>query len=368
MVKLRKISVVAAICAASLLHAQAKVQNTSGIAWKVKGTWYVEGSRKPVLTGDPILPGTLLKPTVENAPHSITVLLPDGQAILEECFIAKACARGFRIPALFGHPDPFAADMLARIRAVLASERGQAQAESADPSRVAQDETIAVLDAGNRIEIGGVASRLANGQYFGDLVSVGGRYARRSGIPLQKSGHSIGLAVPGPGLYLLTITDAMKWPRIEFMIAVETAPGGSVANAFHEQHALLAKWIDNFFGWPMHDFQRAYLESLMLDIKPRQDRNLPAVIENPQPAGVTAEPTFSPHPGMVGGDIAIDLHCATPGASIHYSVDTSQPLETSSVYRAPIVMTKLPLTIKAFAHSPGKKDSPVVTANFRVEQ
>ena len=362
------ISAAVALCVAGILHAQAPVNDSLGIAWKVKGTWHLKGSRQSVLAGDPIPAGGLLQPTVENSAHSITVLLPDGQVILNECFTATDCARGFQVPALFRQPNPFAEDMLARIRAALVRDRGQASKCAANQAHVAKEEVVSVLGPGNRIEVGGLASRLPNGEYVGDLVSVDQRYPRRSGISLQKSGPAIELVVPGPGLYLVTISDSRKWPRIQAMIAAVKGSDSSIVNAFHEQHVLLEKWIGEFFGWPMHDFQRAFLQSLMLNIQPDKTRDAQVPIAGPQDSGATAEPTFFPHPGLLVGNLAIALHCATPGAVIHYSVDTAQPLETSPVYRAPVIMTTLPLTIKAFASSPGKKDSPVVTGIFRVEQ
>jgi hypothetical protein len=367
-VNLRRIAAIVTFCAASLVHSQATADHASGIAWKVRGTWRIEGTREPLLTGDPIHAGGLLQPTAEDATHSITILLPDGQSILYECFTARDCARGFRVPALFRQPDPFSAEMLARIRAVLRRQQGPEEANPAPQSHLAKDEAVAVLGSANRIEIGGIASNLPNGAYVGDLVSVGSRYPSQSGMPLQKSGRTIALAVPGPGLFLLTISDSMKWPRIQLMIGVVAASDTAVAKGFDREHALLAKWIDDLFGWPVHDFQRAYLEALMLSIKPLPNRDMRVPIAHPPRTDVTAEPTFSPRPGMVAGNVAVTLHCATPGASIHYSVDTSQPLETSPIYRAPVIMTTLPLTIKAFASAPGKKDSPVVTGNFRVSQ
>ncbi|MFP5237805.1 MAG: chitobiase/beta-hexosaminidase C-terminal domain-containing protein [Acidobacteriota bacterium] len=365
---LQRISLVVALCAAGMLQAQAAAHNSLGTAWRVQGTWHLEGSGAPVVAGDAIPAGALLQPTVENTAHSITVLLPDGQVILNECFTAADCKRGFQVPGVFRQPDPFAVDMLARIRAVLVRDRGHSSAGPANQLHVAEDEAVSVLGPANQIEVRGIASKLPNGEYFGDLASVDHRYPTRSAIRLQKSGLSVELAVPGPGLYLLTVSDSMKWPRIQTLIAVVTAQDKSVANAFHEQHALLAKWIDEFLGWPMHDFQRAFLKSLMLNIKPAKGSDARMPIASSQDAGVTAEPTFSPRPGFVAGNLGISLHCATAGAVIHYSVDTSQPLETSPVYRAPVMMTNLPLTIKAFASSPGKKDSPVVTGIFRIRQ
>jgi hypothetical protein len=46
----------------------------------------------------------------------------------------------------------------------------------------------------------------------------------------------------------------------------------------------------------------------------------------------------------------------------------SQPLKSSPIYGAPIMVKGTALTIKAFASAPGKKDSPVVTGIFRIAE
>jgi hypothetical protein len=51
---------------------------------------------------------------------------------------------------------------------------------------------------------------------------------------------------------------------------------------------------------------------------------------------------------------------------MHYTVDGSQPLDSSAVYTAPVMVKGTALTIKAFASAPGNKDSAVVTGIFRI--
>lgn len=337
-----------------------------GIAWNVKGAWHVEGIRDPILIGDAVPAGALLEPEVEDSAHSITILLPDGQSILYECFTAKDCSRGFRVPDLFREPDPSTAGMLRRIRARLREQRGKDTAAPAENQHIAKEEAVAQLGAGNRIEIGGLAAKLSNGKYSGALRSFDARYPEQTDIPLEKSGSSIALTVPGPGLFLLTITDSMKWPRIEFMIAAVPPRNDAILKEFQKEHELLAAWKEEYFGWPIHDFQRAYLESLMLNISPDSSRNAQTTMAQPPRPDATAEPAFTPTPGLSAGNLAISLHCATPGATIHYTEDSSQPMENSHVYHAPIIMKTMPITIKAFAEAPGKKDSSVVTGNFRI--
>jgi hypothetical protein len=85
-------------------------------------------------------------------------------------------------------------------------------------------------------------------------------------------------------------------------------------------------------------------------------------------SGVSAEPAFSPRPGLLNGDTAISVRCSTPGATMHFTVDGSQPVDSSPVYHGPIMVRGTELTIKAFARAPGKKDSPVVTGTFRIKE
>jgi Fn3 associated len=70
----------------------------------------------------------------------------------------------------------------------------------------------------------------------------------------------------------------------------------------------------------------------------------------------------------LAGDTNIVLQCDTAGAVIHFTVDPSQPTANSPVYRAPIVVKGAGVDIKAFASAPGKKDSAVVTAIFRMRK
>ena len=64
----------------------------------------------------------------------------------------------------------------------------------------------------------------------------------------------------------------------------------------------------------------------------------------------------------------VTMRHGTPGVIIHYTVDSSQPVASSPVYGAPILVKATGLTIKAFSSTAGKKDSAVVTGIFRILQ
>ena len=83
---------------------------------------------------------------------------------------------------------------------------------------------------------------------------------------------------------------------------------------------------------------------------------------------VSGEPTFFPTPGLLSGDAEVTLRSDTPGATIHYTVDSSQPTADSPVYTGPISVQGAGLTIKAFSSMAGRRDSPVVTGVYRIRE
>jgi hypothetical protein len=364
------------------LQAQAGGEDSPGFAWHVLGTWQVNGRGAPILPGDPIQPGSLLEPGERTARHSIVIYLPDGQRILYECFTAQDCARGFRVPSLYRKPEPMAADVVALIRAVLVRTNVDASAgSSANRSSLPRDEVMAVLGSGNHVEVEGLASKLPNGSYTGDLQPLDPAFPRQPHLVIEKTASSIAVSLPSAGLYTLKISDDLNHPRIDLFIAAvtpEQAPG------FIKSYTDAKAFLKRCDGWPMHDFQRAYLESIISGARP-MDAATKATpdaeahggnatgggarnsAEQDRPSDVTAEPTFSPPPGVFDGTKSIVLRCDTPGAVLHYTIDSSQPLATSPIYAAPIILKGEGIAIiKAFASVEGKKDSPIVTGTFHI--
>jgi hypothetical protein len=361
------------------LQAQKSVEAPAGAAWKVSGQWKMDGTL--ILTGDAVKPGSLLRPGDEPGSHSITILLPDGQRILCDCFTAKDCARGFRVPQLYRAPDPFAVDMLRRIRAVLVRENQDSLTGSGirNAPQPARDEAVAVLGPDNRVQVQGLAATLPSGRYTYDLRPLDRAHPRQFHLVIEKNSPAISLELPASGLYILSITDEMNTPRINlFLAAVSPAQAESIQKSFRDANKLIEQWNADYSGWPVHDLRRAYLESLMPGPKPPatagqagKDATEAGVGARSggtaaDLAGVTAEPAFFPKPGIFTRDTAVTLRCDTPGAAIHYTVDGSQPMASSPVYGAPIIVMGTELTIKSFASAAGKKDSAVVTGIFRI--
>ena len=79
--------------------------------------------------------------------------------------------------------------------------------------------------------------------------------------------------------------------------------------------------------------------------------------------GWTAVPTISPAAGVFTNFTTISLSCTTTGAVIYYTLDGSQPTETSTLYTGPFNITNS-AAVKAFAVRTNLVDSGIAAATF----
>ena len=81
---------------------------------------------------------------------------------------------------------------------------------------------------------------------------------------------------------------------------------------------------------------------------------------------LTATPEISPNGGTIESGSKVTLSCKTEGAKIYYTLDDSEPAETSTEYTAPFALTE-DCSVKAIAISNGIK-SLTATARFFISQ
>jgi hypothetical protein len=240
----------------------------TGTVWEKHGDWHLNGSPNALRLGEAIPPGGLLTADPEGPAHSIVILLPDGQRMLCECYEAKTCSQGFRVPAITQQPPPAVWDMFVAVRNVLLLL--PATAETAFPTPAGRAamainaEMVAAVSPQGEISIAPALRVLPSGQY-GLRVATDGQATTATAPSVQPLDWSAAqkvaqVRVGGPGLYRIRVLDQAYVPRFEIE-ALATSPASLAAETAGLKMAreTILKWTHE--GWPLHDFLRVYLES-----------------------------------------------------------------------------------------------------------
>lgn len=84
-----------------------------------------------------------------------------------------------------------------------------------------------------------------------------------------------------------------------------------------------------------------------------------------EPDEMVATPTFNPESGMYATAQTVTISCATEGATIRYTTDSSEPTRTSSMYTSPLSIAST-TTIKAKGFLEGWRDSATASACYTI--
>jgi hypothetical protein len=243
----------------------------TGMVWERHGDWHLNGGSDTLRLGESIPPGGLITAAVQGSTHSMIILLPDGQRLLCECFEARTCSQGFRVPAIAPPPKPAVWDMFVAVRNALLLR--SAAAETAFPIPVGRAEMaghfemVAPVTPQGEISISPALRVLPPGKYSLSVMNVGQQPAASTISPVQPLDWNPRQAVAqvrvgGVGLFHIRVTDQSYIPRIEVEV-LATSPASYPAEAagLMQTRETILNWSHTQQGWPLHPFLRVYLES-----------------------------------------------------------------------------------------------------------
>jgi hypothetical protein len=241
----------------------------SGMVWVKRGNWRVNGSSTELRLGDAVLPGALLTASGKGE-QSTVILLPDGQRLLCECYDARTCSQGFRIPAIVPLPTAAVWEMFVGVRSALLSRPATADAAFPPPvgheALAANAEIVSPVSPDGQVSIAAALRVLPSGQYALSLTRSPGASAATSWSEQTLdwvAPHGIAaVRIPGPGAYRIRVSDETQEPRIA--IEVLATPPASLAEesaGLKQARETIQQWSRTHEGWALHDFLRAYLES-----------------------------------------------------------------------------------------------------------
>ena len=84
------------------------------------------------------------------------------------------------------------------------------------------------------------------------------------------------------------------------------------------------------------------------------------------PTPTVATPTFTPAAGTYFEAQTVSITCATEGATIHYTIDGSEPTTNSTIYTTPLAIGET-TTVKAIAVKEGYNESGIATAEYIIQ-
>jgi hypothetical protein len=243
----------------------------SGMVWERHGEWHLNGSSAVLRLGEAIPPGGLLTAGAESRSHSMTVLMPDGQRMLCECYEVKSCSQGFRVPAITPRPSPEVWNMFVGVRNVLLLRPASAEAPFSTPTGRAATagkvEMVATMSPQGEVSISPALRVLPSGQYSLSVANDASQAVAsdRPGTQLltwTAGQNAAPVRLQGSGLYRVRVTDQMYVPRLD--IEVLTTTDASLANeaaGLKQARQTVMGWNQSRGGWSLHDFLRVYLQS-----------------------------------------------------------------------------------------------------------
>jgi hypothetical protein len=242
----------------------------SGMVWVKRGNWHVSGSPTELRLGDAVLPGRLLTASGKGE-QSTVILLPDGQRLLCECYDAKTCSQGFRVPAIVPLPTATVWEMFVGVRSVLLS--GPATADAAFPQPVGHEalaanaEIVSPVNPDGQASIAAALRVLPSGQYGLSLTQESPEASAETSWGEQTldwvAPHGTAdVRIPGPGAYRIRVSDTTHEPRIAIeMLATAPASLAKESAGLKQARETIQQWSRTHEGWALHDFLRVYLES-----------------------------------------------------------------------------------------------------------
>jgi hypothetical protein len=241
------------------------------MVWKRQGDWHLNGSSAALRLGEAVPPGGLLTAGTESSAHSITVLLPDGQRMLCECYEARTCSQGFRVPAITPRPKPAIWEMFVAVRNVLLLRPAAAETAFREPvgrdAMAANVEMVAEVTPQGELSITPALRFLPPGRYSLAVATDSPQAAESTRPAVQPlewaAGQKLALArVAGPGVYRIRVSDQAYVPRIEIEVLATSPASLPVETAgFKQARETVLGWSHIHEGWSLHDFLRVYLQS-----------------------------------------------------------------------------------------------------------
>lgn len=147
-------------------------------------------------------------------------------------------------------------------------------------------------------------------------------------------------------------------------IPVTTADVGGILSV--DVTGIVQDWVDG--SQPNHGIRMDTTQGINAGIDSKESSGTPMelLVSLASELPAADAPGITPAGGASAGPVEVTMSSATPGASIHYSLDGTPPTTGSSLYTAPFLLTAS-ATVKARAYAPGYSASAISTEIYTID-
>lgn len=201
-------------------------------------------------------------------------------------------------------------------------------------------------------------------------AGITGKYKNQNGLPELLSIVAASVGDPTDGTPVEPVATTVEDANAEGISAYVVIEGVTVSNVNGKNFTITDEADNTIAGYNSHGISIAEGENLtvtgFVSIYGTTYQIAPVSITNAQGKETVAAPTFNPESGEVLVGTRVNIYTTTEGASIHYTVDGTEPTAASTLYETAIEITEA-VTIKAIAVKEGCDDSEVSEAAYTLK-
>jgi hypothetical protein len=240
--------------------------DTAGDVIQIQGTWFIGDRSSPLLAGESVPAGALIKADPDKGQGFVVVALLNKKQLNAAC-TATPCTATLQIPADALSPDITFKNILAAVQFVLL-HRGPEVAAAYEPtsgrgSGTHRSEILLPFDRTKNLSFAPELN-LSNASYDVTILRVKDQQIAYTGeVELDGTNLRLPFAPPDPGLYVVSLKNRLGVIAADILLdLIPTASYEKVRQAYDDARLTCMQWNGPQGSAAAHMFLRAYLVAL----------------------------------------------------------------------------------------------------------
>lgn len=239
----------------------------AGDVIQIQGTWFIGNRSSPLLAGESVPAGALIKADPDKGQGFVVVALLSKKQLSAAC-TAAPCTATLRIPVDVVSPDITFKNILAAVQFVLLHRGPQVAAAYESTSgrgpNTPRAEILVPFDKTKSLSFTPELKNLSNASYDVTMLRVKDQQIVYSGeVDWDGTTLQLSFPPPEPGLYAISMKNRLGVTAADMLVAlIQPASYDKVRQAYDEARRTCTQWTGPQGSAAAHLFLRAYLVAL----------------------------------------------------------------------------------------------------------